>query len=309
MSDPPLTAADLIGRRLFQPGDLVICQKTNGPNTQSILKGLRSLGVATAYIDCDLPPRIEEARLATITVCSSSYLAEAYRKGGIGSIRYIPDAFEWSAPPKGEQRPDRLRCVWFGSTTPEKWAEVEKLRKLVSCALPKWVLVRVSDHPASEVRWALGTAWREISQADAAILPGSDVPTMLAKSSNKAVQAMALGVPVLAYPTPAYSEVIRHGRNGLLCRTEHEWISAFHMIEDPVRRRRMSVCAHRYARRAFSIERIGGAWEALLAECGLTRPTSAREEHDGAQDHDLKLLQRIVYERSIEMLRNRVRFG
>jgi hypothetical protein len=40
------------------------------------MKHLKLLGVATVYVDCDLPVKLQEARLASITLCSSEYLAK-----------------------------------------------------------------------------------------------------------------------------------------------------------------------------------------------------------------------------------------
>jgi hypothetical protein len=116
----PVNAEDAAATCLFRSGDIVVFQKVTGDNTLSLMSYLRAQGVTSVYIDCDLPVK-GEAALASHVVCSSGFLAEEYRGAGIGPVSYIPDAYEVSRAPRPE-RPlgDTLRCVWFGSATPEK---------------------------------------------------------------------------------------------------------------------------------------------------------------------------------------------
>jgi hypothetical protein len=263
--DAPFSAAAFLERGAFRPGDAVVCQKLRGVNTRSILEGLRELGAAAIYVDCDLPLKIDEARLATITVCSSRYLAEQYLDRGVAEVQYIPDAYEWHAPPKDRGMEGPLRCVWFGNTGRGKWSQVENLRRPLTAAGRGWSVLTISACPGADIKWDLHTAWKLIAACDVAVLPGSEEVSGWAKSSNRAIQAMALGLPVAAYPIPSYREAIRPGRNGFLCKTDGEWVAALRQLEDPVTRRRMSRTAYRYATRFFSIDRIGARWESLFA--------------------------------------------
>lgn len=277
LPDPPITAQDARELPIFGRGDVVIFQKVSGPATRSLLTHLKSLGVATVYVDCDLPLKIQEARLASITICSSEYLASLYMEQGGVTVRYIPDAYECSIAPREKRSPRRrLRCVWFGSGTSARWKEINLLKQSVFENLTHSILLTVSDHPEADVRWNPRTAWKHIQTCDVAVIPASDSPEAFAKSSNRAIQAMALGLPVVAFPIPAYLEVIRDGRNGFLCTTPEDWHSALTKLKNPSRREWMSARAYRYARRYFAMDRIGPIWDQLLQ--GLSNSSSKKAE-------------------------------
>jgi hypothetical protein len=268
--DLPFAAEDLVRRARLDSEDVVIFQKINGARTVSALRSLNSWDLKTVFVDCDLPLKLQEARLASITVCSSRYLAEEYRRNGIDRAIYIPDAYEvWHLPPEPRPGQTRFRCVWFGFATADKWIELEEFRKTVLTGLENWTLIRISNHPDAEERWNLATAWDTIRRCDAAVIPASHHPASWAKSANRVVQAMAVGVAVAASPIPAYCEVIRDGRNGFLCHSTAEWKSALRLLENPAVRRRLSRLSNRAVRSAFSIERVGSLWEDVLVDlCG-----------------------------------------
>jgi hypothetical protein len=307
-TDPPLSGSDLASCSAFQAGDTVVFQKVQGPNTRSALAALNKRGVATVYVDCDLPLKLDEARRASQTICSSEYLADRYRRNGLPHVRCIPDAYEWTNPPKIGVDRDRFRCVWFGNITPEKWSSVDDLRRLLAASNRRWTVVRVADHPDAEVAWSIATASKAISECDAAVIPLAGGPEALAKSSNRAIQAMALGLPVIAYPIPAYVEVIQPGRNGFLCRTDSEWLGAFRALENPETLARMSRCAYRFARRYFSIEQIGRLWEMTLAAVPSQGVGTDREWVERPEDY-LRELQMILLSRETHNLVSRVVFG
>ena len=156
--DPPLDGEDFVECPVFEPGDVVVCQKLRGPHIQSALETLRSLGVQTVYLDCDLPLKLPEAQMASEVVCSSEYLAEEYRRNGISRVTCIPDAYEWEIGHRRDSNKARLCGVWFGSWTRRRRAEVGELRNLIEETMPDWTLVTVSDHPEADFEWDLNTA-------------------------------------------------------------------------------------------------------------------------------------------------------
>jgi Glycosyl transferases group 1 len=276
MWDPPILERDVTESGAFGCGDVVVFQKVSGPRTLAAMAALGAAGVKTIYVDCDAPPKLDEARLADLTVCSSRVLADEYGQRGVAAVRYIPDAWEWQAAPP--PRPAKgLRCVCFGATGSGKWAAAERLRALVREGAPDWTLVTIFGDPRADIEWDLDTAWRHISGCDAAVIPAYGGPEALAKSSNRAIQAMALGLPVVAYPIPSYREAIHQGRTGFLCTAPGEWQAAFQALSDPQRRRRMARLAYRYARRYYAMDRVGPQWEAALAGLGAV-PGAGQEE-------------------------------
>ncbi|HYP14554.1 MAG TPA: glycosyltransferase [Bryobacteraceae bacterium] len=271
LPDPPFTAQDFAGSHCPKTGDIVFIQKLCGPYTIALMKSLRHAGVHTVYVDCDAPLKLNEAALASRVVCASSSLAGEYTRVGIPAV-FIPDAYEISAPPRGGAlSPNRkLRGVWFGWAGAGRWTQIQDLRAVIDSSLPNWELLVVSNHPDADVAWDLETVWDHLRGCDAAVLPGENQSAQL-KSANRVVQAMALGLPVAAQDTTAYAEVIRHDRNGLLCRSPSDWRAALEHLSVPYHRERLALAGHRYARRWFSLSRVGRLWEELLLSLGASR--------------------------------------
>src|SRR5260370_8368931 len=88
-----------------------------------------------------------------MTICSSEYLASQYLEQGGVTARCIPDAYELGISPRkrlGSRR--SLRCVWFGSTSPARWEEIDLLKQTVFKKLTGCTLLTVSYHPRADVR-------------------------------------------------------------------------------------------------------------------------------------------------------------
>lgn len=273
LKDSPLSPEDISRSRVFRSGDVVVFQSMWGRTAVSALKRLRDEHVNTVFTDCDYPLKLSEAQLATVTVCPSEYLAAAYRQEGIASVVVIPDAYEASfSPTVRRSNGQKLRCVWFGMMDPIKEIEVRSLQKLLATHLPDLELIVVSNHELADVKWDTDKSWDVIKDCDVAVITSSDYFWMKAKSANRVTQAMALGLPVIAYPVPAYQSVIRHGRNGMLCKATEEWICALSTMRTARIRERIARMGYRYSRRYFSLEKIGEQWAEMFSRLGRTRP-------------------------------------
>lgn len=291
LKDTPLSPAEIRKSGVFRNGDVVVFQKLRGPITVSVLQMLRDEGVSTVVIDSDYPLKLREAQCATITVCPSDYLAQAYREEGIPNVVVIPDGYEViCAPNKRSSSNQKLRCVWFGSMDAFKEIEVRWLRKLISDHFPDFELLVISDYPEADVKWDTARSWDLIKDCDVVVITGSDYFWMQAKSANRITQAMALGLPVVAYPLPAYQRVIRHGRNGILSRTTEDWINALAGMRNPDLRKRIARTGYRYARRYFGPESIGQQWTTIFSRIGTPRPASQSLLHAALSDLRLRRL-------------------
>jgi glycosyltransferase involved in cell wall biosynthesis len=76
-----------------------------------------------------------------------------------------------------------------------------------------------------------------------------------------AIEAMAAGTPVLAYPRGSMPELVRDGETGYLCATEEQMIAAVGSVEriDRIRCRE-------WVRENFSVERMVDGYEALYRQ-------------------------------------------
>ena len=84
------------------------------------------------------------------------------------------------------------------------------------------------------IRWSADREVQDLQEIDIGIYPlPIDDDWVLSKSGLKALQYMAVGVPMVATnvgSTP--TGVVKHGRNGLLVETEDQWLEALEQLID-----------------------------------------------------------------------------
>ena len=77
---------------------------------------------------------------------------------------------------------------------------------------------------------------------------------------------MAMGLPCVATAVGTTPLIIRDGENGLLVRTEEEWLSALiRLLDDPELRRRLGEAARRDAVAKYSTKAIAAQYRAVLS--------------------------------------------
>jgi glycosyltransferase involved in cell wall biosynthesis len=86
--------------------------------------------------------------------------------------------------------------------------------------LPKHLPARHTHPAAVSLDWR---AWFSGYDFDIALAPLADIPFNRSRSNLKAVEAMALGIPVLASDLDPYRGIVADGVNGYLCRTAADW--------------------------------------------------------------------------------------
>ena len=77
-------------------------------------------------------------------------------------------------------------------------------------------------------------------QIDIGVMPLQDSEWAKGKCGFKALQFHALEIPVIASPVGVNSNIIRHGINGFLCKTQDDWYnSILELINDAILRKQM----------------------------------------------------------------------
>lgn len=113
----------------------------------------------------------------------------------------------------------------------------------------------------TRVAWHPSDVYDRLVAADIGIIPidsgndtgadSADAPWRV-KSENRLTLKMAVGLPVVATPIPAYEKVIDHGINGFFARSQEDWQKCLTALRDPDLRRAMGERA-----RASVLERYG----------------------------------------------------
>ena len=95
---------------------------------------------------------------------------------------------------------------------------------------------------------------------DIALAPLLESDFARSKSGIKAIEAMSMGIPVIASDCTAYRDVITDGENGFLVRRDHEWLKRMcELAADSSLREKMGENA-REAAKAWTIERNYTKW-------------------------------------------------
>ena len=86
-----------------------------------------------------------------------------------------------------------------------------------------------------------------IASVDINIAPLDDTIFNAAKSENKWVEAALVKVPTIASSVGAMERMIQHGKTGLLCSTEQQWLDAFDLlIGDAKERKKLAERAYKF---------------------------------------------------------------
>jgi hypothetical protein len=128
-----------------------------------------------------------------------------------------------------DEAPEGVRFTWLGPVPPTSRAQFKAAH------------VEMIDAAQEDVRATeLAGSWAFYAP------PGArGFPVFLA-------EAMAMGLPCLAFDTPYHRDLIRHGETGWLCRTEGEVLHALsQLIATPELRERLGAAAREEALRRF----------------------------------------------------------
>ena len=116
------------------------------------------------------------------------------------------------------------------------------------------------------VRWTEKNEVADLQTFDIGVYPLPIDDWVLGKSGLKAIQYMAFALPCVATEVGTTPMLIRSGENGILVRTEEEWVEALAtLIADPALRRRLGTAARADAVAKYSIHAIAGLYRSVLA--------------------------------------------
>ena len=104
---------------------------------------------------------------------------------------------------------------------------------------------------------------------DVSIMPLIDSPFSRGKCALKALESMAMKIPVVASDVGENAYVIRHGENGYLANTAEEWIRCIEeLINDEAKRRSVAAGGHATVSRDYTIPAIAKRIEEVLGREG-----------------------------------------
>jgi glycosyltransferase involved in cell wall biosynthesis len=204
-------------------------------------------------------------RWARAVTVGNGHLGE-YARQFASDVTVVPTSIDVDRYVPRERAPHTdglVRLGWTGSASSQRHLTAfQPLLEAVLVAVPKARLRVVSDEPPTfpglEVEWEPWSADREAEQVagfDIGIMPIPDDEWSKGKCAAKALQCMAMGLPVIATPVGANREAITHGSDGFLARSDEEWIECVRaLVADPARRRAMGAEARRTVVARYSMK-------------------------------------------------------
>lgn len=214
-------------------------------------------------------------RNATVVVAGNAYLAGRARVAGAPWVEELPSVVDLDRyPPPRKRQGESFAVGWIGSPVTTKYLELIAAPLRAVCREEGTRLVTIGAGPvaldgvrAEQLPWSEASEVESLSHVDVGIMPLPDAPFERGKCGYKLVQYMACGLPVIAPPVGAASEIIEHGHNGFLVRSDDEWIAALaELRESPELRARMGAAGRKTVEERYSMQVTAPRLQKLLCE-------------------------------------------
>jgi glycosyltransferase involved in cell wall biosynthesis len=116
------------------------------------------------------------------------------------------------------------------------------------------------------LRWNAEEEVEQLQGIDIGVYPLAFDDWVGGKSGLKAIQYMMLGLPCVATDVGTTPLIIRHEENGLLVKSQAEWLDALRrLLDDPGLRRRLGEQARRDAVANYSVKAVAEDYRRVLA--------------------------------------------
>lgn len=231
---------------------------------------------ANTYHDVHANIAMNIAVADRVTVTTEA-LAEQCRKYN-DNVMVVPNripswVLDWERPKR-----DKLTIGWMGSHThfmdwEQAGSHVARFLKrnpeisfhLMGGQYGEWF--KLPEEQITYTDWITGVdnVWRAID-FDIALAPLRPHVFNQSKSNLKALEAAALGIPIVASDCGPYPGFVEHGKTGFLVKRDHEWGKYLReLVNDEAMRNEMGAAAKEKARN-WTLEGNIGEWEEALTK-------------------------------------------
>jgi glycosyltransferase involved in cell wall biosynthesis len=215
------------------------------------------------------------AKNVDLVVAGNEYLADLFRAQGAKAV-VLPTCVELRHYQlKNPTQTDSPTLVWIGSksTLPYlrlSFAALEETKRKI----PGLRLVVIADVapqdcpiPMEFVPWSVEGESAALVRGDIGIAPTPSDPWTLGKCGFTIVQYMAAGLPVIASPVGANSEIVIAEQTGFLPQGFPNWPNAIaRLANDPELRSKMGAAGRKRVEEQFTVEMAADQWARWLAE-------------------------------------------
>ena len=234
-------------------------------------------------------------RVSSHVVVGNNWLAE-YARQFNSRVTIVPSSIdtEHYRPVRKNVSNTRLILGWTGSSTSQTHLELfaPLLREL--CTRRNVEVRVISDRqpvlPGIDYvwqPWSSKTEAEDLAHFDIGVMPMPDDEWARGKCAFKALQYMAMGIPAVCSAVGANCEVIEHGKNGLLARTNEEWLESLELlIEQAELRRRLGEMGRRTVEERYSKRRCAALFAGVVRSTINGRPVLVEHHSDIASRNE-----------------------
>ena len=103
--------------------------------------------------------------------------------------------------------------------------------------------------------WKVETEIKDLSEIDIGIMPLPDTEWAKGKCGLKGLQYMALGIATLMSPVGVNADIVKHGVNGYLPKTEQDWVNQISLlIENAELRKEIAMRGKETVEKQYSVQ-------------------------------------------------------
>lgn len=203
-------------------------------------------------------------RRSALVIAGNSYLADYACSAGAPRIEVVPTAVDIDRYGPAVRQPgaEKVQVGWIGQRSTAHFLQPlgPLFRRLAFRENVEFAAIGIEAEaqglPMRSTRWTEETEARSIGAFDVGIMPLVDGPFERGKCGYKLIQYMASGLPVIASPVGVNCDIVEHGVNGFLAKTEAEWETALiALIRDPKLRARMGQAGRRKVEQRYTLDR------------------------------------------------------
>jgi len=216
-------------------------------------------------------------QMSSAIIVANNFLkeyAEKYNK----SVFIIPTAIDTDIFSINKKVDRQLTIGWVGSQTASPYLELifDAMQKLsqrydfILKIVGAGCKIYIPGVKVENKKWNLENEIEDFQSIDIGVYPLPDNLWARGKAAFKAIQYMAVGVPVVASPVGMTKELIQDGINGFLANSNEEWIKKLaDLIEDEALRKKIGFNGRNTVEEKFSLNINAPKYLEVIKKAGI----------------------------------------
>lgn len=202
-------------------------------------------------------------RIATNVVAGNAYLAE-YGRRYSERVQIVPSTVDLAVygAPRTHSNASTPVIGWIGSHSTVEYLQARLPALAAASRRRRFRLLVVGASIASvpdldvECRpWRAATEANDLREMDLGLMPLPDNEWSRGKCAMKAIQYLAMGIPVIASPVGAALDVVVPGETGLLAASDEEWTDrVLRLLENAEERNRAGRVGRMLVEKTYAAE-------------------------------------------------------